>query len=79
MSHFIVKCRVCGRTISQCRCPSQNKPVSYSTCSSCNNSDTIILKHDIKVETAIVVEHNDHGCVTIGVVDGQVDKNSGHN
>ncbi len=35
--HFIVKCRDCGITISQCRCMSGNKIVTFGVCEGCLN------------------------------------------
>ena len=40
MSHFIEKCKECGITISQCRCPDPNKEVRYSVCTTCANKNT---------------------------------------
>lgn len=33
--HFIVKCGTCGVVITQCRCISKDKPVSFETCDQC--------------------------------------------
>lgn len=33
--HFIEKCKVCGVTITQCRCMDPNKEVRYSICGAC--------------------------------------------
>ena len=38
MSHFIEKCRECGTTISQCRCPDLNKTVKYGICAKCKET-----------------------------------------
>jgi hypothetical protein len=35
MSHFIKICKICGNTISQCRCMSCNKTVEYDLCPEC--------------------------------------------
>lgn len=35
MSHFIQKCKVCHVVITQCRCPSPDKLVTYVTCVRC--------------------------------------------
>lgn len=35
MTHFIERCRVCDRVISQCRCPAPNKPVVLGCCTTC--------------------------------------------
>lgn len=35
MSHFIEKCRCCEEVISQCRCPSSDKAIRWSTCRKC--------------------------------------------
>jgi hypothetical protein len=40
--HFIEKCRVCGTTISQCRCPAKDKSVRLGICDPCG----INLKHN---------------------------------
>ena len=40
MSHFIEKCKECGTTISQCRCPSENKVVRHGTCKECTKKPT---------------------------------------
>lgn len=37
-SHFIEKCRVCNRVITQCRRPDLNKPVRWAICSNCAQS-----------------------------------------
>lgn len=36
-NHFIIKCKECGDTIAQCRCPSPNKEVKYQVCKKCSN------------------------------------------
>ena len=33
--HFKEVCEKCGITISQCRCPSPNKTITYSVCDAC--------------------------------------------
>lgn len=33
--HFKVVCKDCGTIITQCRCPSLEKPTSYATCVKC--------------------------------------------
>lgn len=33
--HSIVKCRACGKVISQCRCMSEHKSVVWSLCDAC--------------------------------------------
>lgn len=33
--HSIVKCKACGKVISQCRCLNANKPVVWSVCDKC--------------------------------------------
>jgi len=38
MSHFILKCSKCDKTISTCRCPSPDKTLKYDTCDECKNS-----------------------------------------
>lgn len=35
MSHFIVKCKSCDATITQCRCFDKNKTVRYDLCDVC--------------------------------------------
>lgn len=35
MTHYIVKCRYCSKTMRQCRCPSKDKAVRYDTCDLC--------------------------------------------
>lgn len=34
--HYITKCKNCGVTISQCRCPSEGKNVNYALCNDCS-------------------------------------------
>lgn len=33
--HFIKRCSVCDKVISQCRCMDKNKLVVYDTCDEC--------------------------------------------
>ncbi len=33
--HYVVKCRECDRTVSQCRCPALDKEVRWVTCDDC--------------------------------------------
>lgn len=33
--HKIVKCRVCGRIVAQCRCAMPDKPIELVTCDTC--------------------------------------------
>jgi RecJ-like exonuclease len=40
-NHFIVKCKKCGGTISQCRCPSKDKSIQYSLCECCASNPEI--------------------------------------
>lgn len=35
MSHFVEKCRVCTRVLTQCRCPDPHKEVRWSICAEC--------------------------------------------
>lgn len=35
MSHYKKVCKVCGDIITQCRCPSPNKTVTYEICKKC--------------------------------------------
>lgn len=35
MTHYIVKCRYCSKTMRQCRCPSKDKAIRYDTCDLC--------------------------------------------
>lgn len=39
MSHFIKKCKICLKTITQCRCPDKNKTVEWDICEECKNKD----------------------------------------
>lgn len=40
MSHFITKCKHCGTMITQCRCPSRDKPVTWvEGCRLCEGID----------------------------------------
>lgn len=38
-NHFVVYCRHCQDTISQCRCPGPGKEVRYSECKNCKVGD----------------------------------------
>lgn len=33
--HFIKCCKACQKVISQCRCPSKEKPIEWTTCDTC--------------------------------------------
>lgn len=35
MSHFIEKCKHCGKVIRQCRCPDPAKITTYAVCERC--------------------------------------------
>lgn len=39
MSHYVVTCKICGGIISQCRCPSSEKPVTYDVCDNCKKRE----------------------------------------
>ncbi len=34
--HYKTICRLCTKTINQCRCPSKDKTIKYETCDDCN-------------------------------------------
>lgn len=38
-THKLVKCKECGKTISNCRCMSPNKTVVYEICDDCKKMD----------------------------------------
>lgn len=52
MSHYIIICKVCNVTISQCRCMSKDKEFKEGICSKCENEvkESNIVYHYDKVE-----------------------------
>lgn len=39
-SHSITRCSICDTVISQCRCMSQDKTVTYAICNKCREEET---------------------------------------
>lgn len=39
MNHFMVVCSECGKIITQCRCPSENKTKTYEVCKECQEKE----------------------------------------
>jgi hypothetical protein len=37
-NHYLKSCKICGATISQCRCPRKNKTKLYSICPTCERT-----------------------------------------
>ena len=35
--HYMVKCNLCDKVISQCRCMAENKEVKYEICDECKD------------------------------------------
>ena len=46
-NHYIKKCRVCDKIITQCRCPAKDKKVILTVCDEC-------LKNNCKEEETLV-------------------------
>lgn len=44
MSHFIIICSECGKVISQCRCPAENKTKTYEVCKECKEKHNEMSK-----------------------------------
>lgn len=41
MSHYIKKCKICKKVISQCRCMSCNKTEIFDICNECKKIEDI--------------------------------------
>lgn len=57
MSHFIVVCSKCGATVSQCKCPSFNKPkeLTYTICKDCKKKK----EEEFVLETTCINNNNE--------------------
>jgi hypothetical protein len=45
MSHYIKQCKKCGDIISQCRCPSTDKTITFDLCNRCK---VVVLEDEIR-------------------------------
>jgi hypothetical protein len=45
MNHYINQCKKCGDIISQCRCPSFNKTITFDLCNRCK---VVVFKDEIR-------------------------------
>jgi len=37
-AHFLERCGTCGDVVRECRCPNADKPVTFTTCESCQRA-----------------------------------------
>lgn len=51
MSHYIKRCKICRKVISQCRCMSCNKVELFDICDECKKKEEIKKESENNIRT----------------------------